>query len=321
MNYLPTCELLPQRDGKLGTVLIVDDDTICLQVMARCLQAHFHIITATDGEGALAAIAASQPDLVMLDVFMPGLDGYQVCMALRRDENTRHIPVIFLTGASDTASEARGLDLGAVDYLTKPFTPALVLGRVRNHVELKRSRDQLAAIAMLDGLTGIPNRRRFDAALGGELRRVARMQEDIGLLMLDVDHFKAFNDTYGHLQGDDCLRRVAQAIAGCVERPFDLVARYGGEEFGCILPCTSLEGTLKVAQRILDAVAGLAIPHAASSAGTTVSVSIGAAYFHCAAPASPAELIRVADEQLYRAKKTGRARICAMAMEAGLATA
>ncbi|MES2183416.1 MAG: diguanylate cyclase [Pseudomonadota bacterium] len=308
-------QLLPPRDGKAGLVLTVDDDPICTMVMENCLQDEFDILCAGSGEEALALVASHRPDLVLLDVLMPGLDGYQVCARLKANSATSHIPIIFLTAQSDLASETRGLELGAVDYLSKPFTPSLVRARVRNHVELKRARDRLTAMAMVDGLTGLANRRQFDAALDAELRRLSRTEGSIGLLLLDVDHFKLFNDTYGHLEGDDCLRRVAQTMKACLARPFDLAARYGGEEFACILPETDLAGAVGIAQQILDAIAGLAIPHARSSAAGHVTASIGVAAAHFDGGAGEGDavsakaLVKAADEQLYQAKETGRARV------------
>ncbi|MBK5968867.1 MULTISPECIES: diguanylate cyclase domain-containing protein [Thiorhodovibrio] len=302
---------------KKATVLIVDDQPSNIQLLAALLKADYRILTATRGHKALELAESKQPpDLILLDVIMPDMDGHEVCRRLKDQETTRGIPVIFVTGMNDDKDEEHGLNLGAADYITKPFNPAIVRARVRNQVNLKLRTDMLEQISWEDALTGIPNRRRFDQKLTEECARLTRNDhQSLSLLMLDIDHFKPFNDNYGHGAGDDCLRRVAQALAEVPQRPADLVARYGGEEFAVILPETDAAGAQDIAERLLAAVRALNLEHAYSDVAPHVTLSIGGAT-HSAAEAktSPkantkadAEALKKnADAALYRAKTHGR---------------
>jgi PleD family two-component response regulator len=219
-----------------GTILIVDDETTNIEILAELLASDYDVIFATSGEEALAIVESARPDLILLDVMMPDIDGYEVCARLKKSASSKDISVIFITGLGDLEAETRGLSLGAVDYVTKPINPAVVRMRVRNHIELKIARDELARLAATDGLTGLANRRRFDQVLATECSRLRRSKGRLSLIMIDIDHFKAFNDTYGHVAGDGCLRQVGGAIGSVIHRTPDLAARYGGEEFSCILP-------------------------------------------------------------------------------------
>jgi len=240
---------------------------------------------------------------------MPGMDGYEVCTRLKADPTTAGVPVVFITALTQCEDEVRGLECGAIDYITKPIVPPVVKVRVKNQLDLKRYRDLLEALSHVDGLTGVPNRRRFDEYLLHEWRRAERAGGALSLLMADIDYFKAFNDTYGHLAGDDCLKRVAQALEHCVHRPADLAARYGGEEFACVLPDTDLAGAVHLAERMVEAVRELAIPNERSEAADIVTISMGAATITPSKDASPEQLIRQADVKLYQAKQEGRNRV------------
>ena len=295
-----------------ATVLVVDDDATNVAVLGEILGGEHHIVTASGGAEALALIADAPPDLVLLDVMMAGMDGYEVCRRLKADPATAPIPVIFVTALGDSEAEAHGLELGAMDYVTKPVNPPAVRARVRNHIELKRARDQLARLATVDGLTGLANRRRFDEALAATHQRLARTGGTLSLLMLDVDHFKAFNDSYGHLAGDECLRRVGAAIGGAVTRATDLAARYGGEEFVAILPDTDQAGAVALAERVRLAISGQNIPHARSSAADHVTASLGVVTVSCRPDEAATAVVALADEQLYAAKSTGRNKVLAV---------
>lgn len=290
-------------------VLVVDDEPSNIEVLADTLGADNDILFATNGQEALEIAIAELPDLVLLDVSMPGMDGYAVCAALKADSRTRAAPVIFATARSEEADEAKGFAVGAVDYVVKPLRPALVRARIKSQVELKQLRDTLERLALVDGLTGVWNRRRFDEYLAQEWRRGQRESSNIALVMIDIDHFKAFNDTYGHQEGDRCLKAVAQALASVIKRPADLLARYGGEEFACVLPTTTLDGAASLAEAMRQAVAARAVPHAKSSAGPIVSASLGVAALMPSGEHVPADLIRMADECLYAAKEGGRNRV------------
>jgi diguanylate cyclase (GGDEF)-like protein len=216
--------------------------------------------------------------------------------------------VLFVTAKYQVEDEERGLTLGALDYIHKPISPPVIRARVRNHIALKRQTDALKNLSYTDGLTGVANRRHFDNMLDSALRRATRTAQPLSLLMLDVDHFKAFNDHYGHGHGDVCLQQIAQTMQAAISRPDDLLARYGGEEFVVLLPETDLTGACIVAETLRHAVAAALIDHAASPVCAHVTISIGVA---CTAPErrpDAGELLQRADQALYHAKLAGRNR-------------
>ncbi|MBF0192336.1 MAG: diguanylate cyclase [Magnetococcales bacterium] len=299
-----------------GIILIVDDEPINIAVLTDILEDKYEILFATDGLKAVELAKAAQPDLILLDVMMPDLDGYEVCARLKQERSTATIPVIFVTAMSNVDSEARGLELGAMDYITKPVSPPVVRARVRNQIELKHARDQLMRLAVTDALTGLSNRRHFDTELEREYLRLARTRGLLSMILFDVDHFKAYNDTYGHLAGDDCLRRIGGVVLQTITRAADLGARYGGEEFVCILPETGYEGALRLTEKLREAISGLKIPHAKSSVSPYVSASLGVVTVRCIAGRSPLHVIALADEQLYAAKSGGRNRINSLRFDA-----
>lgn len=289
-------------------LLIVDDQPANIRVMAEALRDRYELLFATSGAKAIEMAVTGDIELVLLDVVMPDLDGFEVCRRLKSDERTSRVPVIFVTAREEASEEARGFDAGGVDYITKPIRPPVVRARVQTHLELKRSRDLLEQLASIDPLTGIPNRRRFEVALDQEWKRAVRAGTPLSLAIIDVDYFKKFNDTYGHARGDDCLRAVAQALSGEARRPGDLAARYGGEEFGAIFPDADSAAMQLVTARLLDSVRTLAIDHAASLCATSVSVSIGSVSIVPSQGDDPAAILESADRMLYQAKENGRDR-------------
>ena len=293
-------------------VVIIDDIIINIKIIGACLGDEFLIYSATNGAAGLQLIHEKRPDVILLDVVMPGMDGYEICRRLKSDPDTKDIPIIFVTAQNEVDEEARGLTMGAVDYITKPVVPAIVRARVRNQAELKRLRDRLAHLSATDGLTGLANRRHFDQTLEREWARGLRSQHPLSVIMLDIDFFKAFNDGYGHLAGDDCLKRVAVALASATLRNgSDLVARYGGEEFVALLADTTLEGALIVAERMKSSIDTLALPHHYSKIAATVTVSLGVATTIPTTEQNSMTLLLSADRMLYRAKANGRNRIMA----------
>jgi diguanylate cyclase (GGDEF)-like protein len=293
-----------------NAVLIVDDMTSNIQVLANALQDDYRIKVATNGERALEICHSdSPPDLILLDIMMPDMDGYEVCRRLKSDTVTSSIPVIFVTALTEATDEEKGLNLGAVDYITKPFHLPIVKARVRNHLSLKLKTDLLEEMSHIDGLTHIANRRNFDEVMDKEARRVARIPQPISLIMLDIDYFKPFNDNYGHGLGDECLVQVAKAMRGVIKRPNDLLARYGGEEFAVILPETPLEGALKVAEDLREAVDSMNFPHAYSKVTDHVTISLGVASNEFDQEISVEDLLKQADKALYRAKEAGRNQV------------
>lgn len=295
------------REGR-PVVLTVEDDAAICALIGGVLSSECDTCTAADCKEAVEVAIKALPDLILLDVGLPDIDGFELCRRIKDNPLLSDIPVIFLTSRNSAADEVDGLEAGGIDYITKPINPAILRARVRNHVELKRSRDALARMARLDGLTGVANRRTFDDLLLREWRRQARTRQSLAVIMLDVDHFKLFNDAYGHGAGDECLKQITQAAEGALQRPGDLVARYGGEEFVALLPDTGLEGAMAVAEGIRVAVVTLGIPHTGAKLPGVVTVSLGAA---CTVPETdidPASLLEAADAQLYAAKREGRNR-------------
>jgi len=285
-------------------VLIIDDERANIQVLAAALPG-MDLSFATTGPKALDLATANPPDLILLDVVMPDMDGFEILRWLKSEPRTQHVPVIFVSAMTDLETEERGFALGAVDYIVKPISPAIVRARARTHIELKRQRDLLEEHAAMDGLTGIANRRRFDEEIARLWRAAQRNGEALTLMMIDVDHFKRYNDHYGHSLGDECLRRVAAALDRQFSRGHDLTARYGGEEFALIL-CG--EDAVAQTARALQSVRQLEIPHAASPTSVHVTISVGAATVMPSPRASAAATIAVADEMLYAAKAAGRDR-------------
>jgi diguanylate cyclase (GGDEF)-like protein len=242
----------------------------------------------------------------LLDINMPGMDGYEVCRRLKASPATQNIPVIFISANTQEEDERLGLELGAVDYLTKPFRLPIVRARVRTHVALKQKTDALEKLSSLDGLTGIANRLRFDEHLDYEWRQGLRMLKPLSLIMVDIDFFKNYNDNYGHGSGDECLRKVAATLASFAQRPRDMVARYGGEEFVALLPETPFTDAQLLAERMRMGIELMNIPHAFSPVADRVTISMGLA------TASPTHrfrskfLLEAADQALYQAKKETR---------------
>jgi len=293
-----------------GRLLIVDDAMENIQILNHVLGEEHEVLFAMNGERALELAHQHQPDLILLDAVMPGMDGYEVCAALRASADVRGIPIIFVTALTTPEDETRALEAGAVDFITKPFNVAVVRARVRTHLTLKRQSDAMRELTLTDALTGIANRRSFNDAIQNEWRRCARSAMPLSLVMIDIDHFKRYNDAYGHQAGDACLKQVADTMLQCAGRSPDLLARYGGEEFVILLPQADSPGAQTVAERILESVRALAIPHRMSSVSDAVTVSLGVATLMPDKGSSPEALVRCADDALYQAKKDGRNRFC-----------
>mgnify|MGYP000562459402 CR=1 FL=1 len=292
-------------------VLIVDDQPANIHALAKLIREEYQVLAATSGSKALEiAQGENPPDLILLDIMMPEMDGYEVCRRLKASEQTNPIPVIFVTARNTPEDEEMGFNLGAVDYISKPFNPTIVRARVKNHMNLKIKTDMLERLSMQDGLTHIPNRRYFEETLTKEWARAQRNSLPLSLVMLDIDNFKAYNDNYGHGAGDECLQRVARALKKSLARSMDLVARYGGEEFVALLPETDAQGAIHVAEGLRTAVAGLGITHEYSEIASVVSVSIGVAtHSRETERESSLELQQAADRALYLAKEKGRNQV------------
>ncbi len=303
--------------GKKSTILIVDDMPANIKVLGELLKADYKIRLATSGKKALKiACSSNAPDLILLDIIMPEMDGYEVCKRLKADNTTKSIPVIFITAMDQEKDETKGLSLGAVDYITKPFSLPIVKARIKTHIELKHHRDLLEDLSTLDGLTSIPNRRRFDEILEIEWLRALRETTPLSLIMIDIDHFKLYNDNYGHIAGDDCLRKVAACLSGTTNRPADFLARYGGEEFALILPRTDSEGAINVAELLIKKIDNLRIAHAYSKVSDQITISQGIATIIPDRQRPALFLVENADKCLYRAKEEGRNRFKSVDLKA-----
>ncbi len=289
-------------------ILIVDDQYINIQVLYDILKEDYILFFALTGEDALRIAYEEQPDLILLDALMPEMTGYEVCSILKETPEFSDIPIIFISALNEIEDETKGLELGAIDYITKPISASIVKVRVKNHLELKRQRDVLKNLSSLDGLTGVANRRRFDEILEREWLRMRRNQQSLSLILLDVDFFKKYNDHYGHLEGDDCLKMVAQTLQHALCRPTDVLARYGGEEFACVLAETNLTGAEVVAEKMRRDIFNLHLPHQNSDVASYVTISLGVASIVPSTETKPKFLIDMADQCLYESKRRGRNR-------------
>lgn len=294
--------------AKKGRILIVDDAMENIQILHHALEDEHDVLFAMNGAKALHIAQNQLPDLILLDAVMPDMDGYSVCAALRSSPVTQSIPIIFVTALKNPEDETRALDAGAADFISKPVNAAVVRARVRTQLTVKRQSDALRELTLTDGLTGVANRRAFDEVLDAEWRRCARAQAAMALIMVDIDHFKNFNDAYGHQEGDACLQQVGAAMKRAAMRPQDLVARYGGEEFAILLPHLDIVGAEGVARKVLEEIALLGIAHERSSVGPWVTVSMGVASLTPSERHEPGILVKNADELLYQAKADGRNR-------------
>jgi two-component system chemotaxis family response regulator WspR len=319
------------RASATTAVLLVDDQPIVGEAIRRMLASHtdieFHYCS--DAQKAIDTAAALRPTTILQDLIMPGVDGFTLVQQMREHPVIAQIPIIVLSSREDPRDKSRAFEIGASDYLVKLPDQIELVARIRAHSKsylAQQQRDDayraleelgrqlaeknaiLEALSSLDGLTGIANRRRFDEALDIEWRRCRRESAPASLILIDVDFFKRFNDHYGHLAGDDCLRQVAAAIKQGATRPGDLAARYGGEEFCLLMADTPADGAAQVAETVRRSIEELAISHARSDAASCVTISLGSATLVPDATTQPPRLIELADAALYEAKKAGRNR-------------
>jgi diguanylate cyclase (GGDEF)-like protein len=294
-----------------ATLLLVDDDPNIIRLLHEALRGLGQFFFATDGTAGLSVARERQPDIVLLDGEMPGMDGFELCAALKANPKTADAAIIFVTAHNSIEHETRALDLGAADFVHKPISPPVVRARVRNHLALKTTADDLRRLSNTDPLTGLPNRRTFETALDSEWRRGWRTSRPLAVAMVDIDFFKNYNDFYGHLAGDVCLQAVSGVLREAVRRAGELVARYGGEEFIVLLPDTDIRGAAKFGELQSAKLRVLEIRHAKSSVCDFVTASIGVASIVPGQDTAREALIDAADKALYRAKASGRNRMVA----------
>jgi diguanylate cyclase (GGDEF)-like protein len=294
------------------SLLIVDDQPFNIQLLQHIFAAHYQVFTATNSDSAIDLCRANQPDLVLLNVDMPVLNGYDVCRQLKTDPSTSHIPVVFITTLLNEKVELRGLDAGAVDFITKPLNARVILARVKTHITMKRQTELLKKMAFVDGMTGLYNRRFFDDRVESEFHRSRRTGSFLSILLVDVDDFNHYNEQYGHQKGDDSLRRIADRIKKSCRRPADFVARFDGAKLACMLPDTPVNNALPFAQYLERQVRDLAIEHINSTVNKVVTISLGVVSRNNGVGQSGA-LVSLAEAALQRAKEQGRARAwCAL---------
>ncbi|MGJ0333563.1 diguanylate cyclase [Aliarcobacter cryaerophilus] len=292
---------------KKPTILVVDDMTTTLLLIHDLLKDTYEVKIAKSGTKALEILESPNDiDLILLDIEMPDINGYDVCKRIKNNETIKNIPIIFITGRTSQEDEEYGLNLGAIDYITKPFNKAIVKLRIKNYLDLKIKNDMLEKLSMYDGLTNIRNRRFFDETFEKTFNEIKRDKKSLAVLMIDIDFFKPYNDNYGHGQGDETLRKVAKALEKTIKRPSDFVARYGGEEFVILLKDINKNGVEAVANNLLNAVRELKITHEFSKIENYVTVSIGVSYYNSNSDITKLELLLKADETLYNVKNSGR---------------
>ncbi len=325
----------PPEAPRKDYILVIDDTPPNLHLLITMLtRKGYEARGVNDGLVALSDVQRKLPDLVLLDINMPSMNGFEVCEQLKSNDLTHDIPVIFISARDEVLDKVQAFAVGGVDYITKPFQIAEVLARVENQLALRRlqrqlqqqnerliqevnsriiaetllqeANEKLGQLVNLDGLTQIANRRCFDEYLDQEWQRLAREQMPLSLIMCDIDFFKNYNDTYGHIIGDDCLRKVSSLIKQSVRRPADLAARYGGEEFVVVLPNTDIEGAMQIAECIRHGLLDLEIPHEDSAVSEFVTLSMGVTSLIPKIDSNPSVLLTAADYALYRAKELGR---------------
>lgn len=300
-------------ENELSDILIVDDDKTVVMALNKALRSIGRIRFALDAKQAFAMIEERCPDLILLDVELPDISGVEVCSTLKSAPDTKNVPVLFITSNNEVGFEEKVFDVGAADYIIKPLKPRVVAARVRTHVAYNRAISLLEKLAHTDGMTGLANRRTFDEQLTTELKRSYREQEPLTVVLVDIDEFKKYNDHFGHIEGDECIKSIASALESSARRPTDLAARYGGEEFAFIFPNTTAEGAKVLLDTLLHTIEQLNLPHAPNAKYDMVTISIG----YCTL--SPEQdkglelddwaIVKAADYALYESKQNGRNRV------------
>ena len=296
--------------NKRCTILAIDDESTTLEVLEAIFASDMDFIAAGSGEEGLNRALTDLPDLILLDLIMPNIGGFEILDTLKKNTETRNIPVIVITADTEETTEERCFNLGAADFVSKPFKSVIIKARVRNQLQVVSQFRTIERLGLIDPLTNIRNRRSFNDRLNTEWRRCLREKTPLSFLMVDVDKFKIYNDTYGHPQGDTLLKSLAVVFESLVRRPADIIARLGGEEFGLLLPDTSLKPAMEIAENIRSSVELLRVLTADGKSETKATVSIGVAALVPAEDIQVNDLITRADECLYQAKTSGRNRVC-----------
>jgi diguanylate cyclase (GGDEF)-like protein len=295
-------------DKKAG-ILIVDDEPSSLKVLNQILSADYEIFMAKNGQEAMELALTVNPELILLDVVMEDMSGYDVLRQLKELPETLNIPVIFITGLSTAEDEEKGLILGASDYITKPFLDVVVKARIKTQINNVRQRREIERLSMTDALTGIANRRNFDLRMSMEWAHAIREKKPIAVIFIDLDNLKTYNDTYNHIQGDAMLKSVAGLLLSAAKRAQDLAARIGGDEFAILLPNTELQPADDIARTLRENIEKSCVL-TSDNIETYLTVSIGVAGALPSPDDLADDLLNLADARLYRAKNGGRNRVC-----------
>ena len=319
-------------NNKKATILIVDDMQENLMLLSDILKDKYQIKIAKSGQKALDIVKNGKVDLILLDVVMPKLDGYEVCKILQEDENTKEIPIIFVTGNTNPKDEKKGFELGAVDYITKPFNSTTVKARVKTHMnlhlrqleleelsealveknkQLEKYIKMVEEISITDGLTNIYNRRHFNDIFPKIINSSKRKNELVCFLLLDIDYFKPYNDNYGHQAGDDALIKLASCLKKSLKRSDDIAFRLGGEEFGILFKSESKEKAIQFAQKIKEEIEDLKIPHEYNTASKYITASMGLVCQEANEIENEDKIYKLADDLLYKSKESGRNKVSA----------
>ena len=306
---------ITMEEKQKNSLLLVDNEKSNLKFLSKILGSEYTIYTATNGTSAIKIAKEYMPDLVLLDILMPGMDGYETLAELKKNDRTKKIPIIYITGLSSNEDEEKGLSLDAVDYISKPFSDMIVKLRVRNQIQIINQMRTIERLSMIDQLTNLPNRRSFDERMHVEWNRAIREQTPISLLIFDIDRFKDYNDKYGHQQGDIALQTVAKVLSHASKRSSDFAARWGGEEFVILLPNTPLNSAMDIAETIRVNVEKEDIPHNGNSS-TKITASIGVNTKIPTLEDSTDAFFSAADKALYAAKADGRNKVVHTSIEA-----
>jgi len=298
-------EIKMSENKKEFTILITDDTKANLEVLSGILSPVYNILISRNGPRAIELAKEHKPDLILLDVLMPDMSGFEVITKLKENEITNRIPVIFITGLAGAEDEERGFFLGAVDYIAKPFNKAIVKARVNTHIRIVDQMRTIERIGLIDPLTKISNRRGFENRLNVEWNRAFRERTPISILVIDIDKFKDYNDTYGHQQGDAILKAFSEVSTKTLMRAVDFAARWGGEEFVILLPGTDMAGSSEVAERVRKNVENMEV-FTEDGDETRITVSIGVNSLIPDANSNIMDFIKKADQALYKAKEMGR---------------
>jgi len=297
----------------LADVLIIDDDSSVVMALNKALNKIGRIRFASDAKQAFLMIEEKHPDLILLDVELPDIGGLEVSSILKSTPETESIPILFITSHTELGFEEKVFDVGAADYIMKPLNPRVVAARVQTHLDYGLAIRLLEKLAHTDSMTGLANRRTFDERLIVELKRARREKEPLTVAIIDIDEFKKYNDHFGHIEGDDCIKNIALVLASSLKRSTDLAARYGGEEFTFILPNTSTEGANILLSGLLQTIEQLNLTHAPKAKYDVVTVSIGYSTVmpeqKYADDSGDWAVVKAADDALYESKQKGRNRV------------